>query len=234
MKRARLEVCCGNIKDVMAIKGLDYDRIELNSALELGGLTPSLHTLIEAKKITDRPIMCMVRTKTGDFFYTDEEKEVMYKDAKELIDHGADGIVFGFLDADDHIDIPALKKMRAITAGKELVFHKAFDLIKDKEEALEILIDNGVDRVLLMNENGEDLLDAAERIGRYHDLYGDRIELLPGGGINEDNILKVLSLTKSGQCHGTFKKVVEREGLTHITVSRQRTEKVIEILSRDI
>ncbi len=234
MKRAKLEVCCGNIKDVVAIKGLDYDRIELNSALELGGLTPSVHTLVEAKKISDKPIMCMVRTKTGDFLYTDEEKEVMYKDAQELIEHGADGIVFGFLNEDDKIDIEALKKMRKITEGKELVFHKAFDLIKDKEEALKILIDNGVDRILLMNEEGEDLYAAAERIGKYYDLYGDKIELLPGGGINEDNILKVLSLTKCTQCHGTFKKVEERGGLSHITVSRERVEKVLDILSRDI
>lgn len=234
MKRAKLEICCGNIKDVIAIKGLDYDRIELNSALELGGLTPSINTLIEAKKITDKPIMCMVRTKTGDFNYTKAEKEVMYKDAEMLIKNGTDGIVFGFLDEDDKIDIEALKHMRAITKGKELVFHKAFDLIKDKEEAIEILIDHGVDRILLMNEKGEDLYDAAKRIGQYHEKYGDKIELLAGGGINEDNILKILSLTKSGQCHGTFKVAVEYDGLSHIAVSRERVSKTIEILSRDI
>lgn len=233
MKRAKIEICCGNINDIVNIQGLDYDRIELNSALELGGLTPSINTLKEAKKLTDKPIMCMVRTKTGDFTYTQAEKEVMYEDARLLLENGADGIVFGFLDDQKRIDIEALKIMREITRGKELVFHKAFDLIEDKIEALKILIENDVDRVLLMNESGEELFDAAKRIGEYMDMFEGKIQLLPGGGVNEGNILKILSLAKTGQVHGTFKETLSHDGLEHIEVSRQRVKDVIEILSKE-
>ena len=230
MKRAKLEVCCGNINDVIAIKDLDFDRIELNSALELGGLTPSIETLKAAKELTDKPICCMVRTRTAGFKYSKEEIAVMQEDAKLLIENGADGIVFGFLDEDDRIDIAALKEMRVITKGKELVFHKAFDLIKDKEEALEILIANGVDRILLMNEKDEDFEDALARISTYQAKYGAKIQLLPGGGVTEDNICHVLKVTGASQVHGTFKEVIDDGAGTYVRVSRERVANVIMIL----
>ncbi len=229
MKRAKLEVCCGSIDDVIAIKDLDCDRIELNCALELGGLTPSLSTLKMAKQYTDKPIMCMVRCRGNNFIYSKEELEVMYADARLLIENGADGLVFGALSEDETIDIEALKMMRLIAKDKTLVFHKAFDVIKDKEKALKILIAEGVDRILLMNETGEDILQAAKRIGMYHDTYGDKIEFLPGGGITEENILKILSLTKADQIHGTFKKI----DTTGIKVAKERVKKTLTILKGD-
>lgn len=230
MKDVKLEVCCGNINDVLAIQGLDYDRIELNSALELGGLTPSIATLKAAKRLTDKPICCMVRTRGAGFTYSKAEIDVMKKDAELLIENGADGIVFGFLDESGKIDVDALKEMREITKGKDLVFHKAFDLIEDKEEAIAILIASGVDRILLMNENNEDFEEALVRIGNYQTKYGDKIQLLPGGGITEDNILHVLSITGTTQIHGTFKEVIDDGVGSYVTVSRKRVGNVIKIL----
>jgi len=91
-----VEICCGSIEDCAVAQKFPVDRIELNSAIELGGLTPSLGTLIEAKKATTLPICCMVRPRTAGFVYTEAQFQSMLYDAELLLKHGADGIVFGF------------------------------------------------------------------------------------------------------------------------------------------
>lgn len=203
MKNIKLEICVGNINDIIKTKDLNIDRYELNSALELGGLTPTLNTLIKAKEVTDIPIMCMTRVRGGGFIYSQDEIDVMLKDAETMIKYGADGIVFGFLNDELEIDIPNTKKMREITKGKTLVFHKAFDYVLDQEKAIKELIEIGIDRILLMGSG--DILDCAKNISKLNQKYGDKIELLPGGGINKDNIIDVLNITNVSQIHGTFK-----------------------------
>ena len=99
-----IEICIGNLDDALTASSYPIDRIELNSALELGGLTPSLETLKYLRQHIDTKICCMVRPRGGDFHYTENEFEVMLKDAKNLLENKADGIVFGFLHEDRTID----------------------------------------------------------------------------------------------------------------------------------
>ena len=92
-----IEIALGCIQDVAKLEKYDVDRIELNSCIELGGITPSLSTLIEAKKVSTKKIVCMCRVRGGNFCYTNDEYDVMLKDAKLMLENGADGIVFGYL-----------------------------------------------------------------------------------------------------------------------------------------
>ena len=109
-----LEICAGSYYDALeACKG-QADRIELNSALHLGGLTPSLASLILTKTSTDLKVICMVRPRGGGFCYGEADTQTMYADAKLLLENGADGIAFGFLNEDYTIDIPKTEHMVSI------------------------------------------------------------------------------------------------------------------------
>jgi len=145
----KIEICCGSLTDVKTALQFPIDRIELNSALELGGLTPSLYVLDEVKKITDIPICCMARCRTAGFVYNDDEYKTIFADAEALLKHGADGIVFGFLNTDNTINEKMTEKMVFLIKkyNKQAVFHKAFDET-DMLESAAVLVRLGIDRVL--------------------------------------------------------------------------------------
>lgn len=232
MKKVSLEICCGGIEDVMTVKDLDIDRIELNSALELGGLTPSISVLKKAKEICNLPIMTMVRSMSGSFIYSKEELGIMYQDAKILIENGSDGLVFGVLDNDGNVDIENLKPFVKLSKDnkKQFVFHKAFDYVKNQEKEINSLINLGVDRILLMGE--KDIDDCADNIRYLNDKYKEKIELLAGGGLNEENILSFIKRSGISMCHGTFKEK-RYDDITDSSkyyVCRKRAQEIIKII----
>ena len=145
-----LEICCGSFEDVKTAWQNGADRVELNSALYLGGLTPSTANLICAKEQCSIPIVTMVRPRGGGFCYSQDEYETMLLDARILLEHGADGIAFGFLTADHAIHRNRTQEMIDLihSAGKEAVFHRAFDCVAQQERAVEALILLGADRIL--------------------------------------------------------------------------------------
>ena len=114
MRKFLLEVCCGSVEDVLAARAGGADRVELNSCLFHGGLTPSIGELIAAKKMVDIPMMTMVRPRQGGFCYTDAEYRTALADAEQLLAHGADGLVFGFLNADGTLDEARTKELVAL------------------------------------------------------------------------------------------------------------------------
>lgn len=227
INNTKIEICIGNIDDAITASKYPIDRIELNSALELGGLTPSLNTLITLKKTITTPLCCMVRPRGGDFAYTDLEFETMLKDAKLLLDNGADGIVFGFI-KDNKIDGARTSKMVKLihSYNRQAIFHKAFDEIDDLDDALKTLIELKIDRVLTGGGLDSDhIVEGAKVIGNLQDKYGDKIELLPGGGVRINNIVDVVSNAKSHQVHMTSKRSIN--GYTLLD-----EEQLIELLKR--
>ena len=99
-----VEICCGSYEDARNAYLGGAKRIELNSALHLGGLTPSIASLTLTKKNTDLKVICMVRPRGAGFCYNDIEFEQIMEDAKVLLENGADGLAFGFLNKDYTID----------------------------------------------------------------------------------------------------------------------------------
>ena len=133
MSRVLLEVCCGSADDVIEAHKAGADRVELNSDLFHGGLTPTLGELIVAKRETGMRIMAMVRPREGGFHYTEAEFATAVEDAKLLLAHGADGLVFGFLHEDGTLDGERTRVLAELAqaAGKESVFHRAIDVVPD-------------------------------------------------------------------------------------------------------
>ena len=202
MKNILLEVCCGSADDVIEAYRAGADRVELNSDLFHGGLTPSIGSLIVAKRETNIPVMTMVRPREGGFCYTETEFRVCLEDAEMLLKNGADGLVFGFLHNDGRIDRERTRRIAEIaqSEGKETVFHRAVDVVPDWKEAVDLLADLKITRILSSGQ-APDVSDATDTIREMIRYAGDRIQILPGAGITMRNIRRIAEETGAGQLH---------------------------------
>ena len=208
-----LEVCCGSAGDVWEAARAGADRVELTSALFLGGLTPSLGAM-ELSRRASIPIMAMVRPREGGFCYSEEEFQTMLLDARRLLDAGADGIVFGFLRPDGTVDEERCRAMLEVIGEKESVFSRAMDVTPDWRAALEQLIDLGVTRVLTSGQAAS-APAGADTIRAMRERAAGRIQILPGCGVRPDNAAALLAATGCDQIHGSFKTFRLDRSATH-------------------
>lgn len=195
-----IEVCCGSTDDAVEAQKGGAGRVELNSSLFFGGLTPSLGSVIEAKERLDIPVIVMIRPRGGGFCYTQVEMAVMLHDAKLAIEHGADGLAFGILAEDGSLDRDRCRQIVELIGGKDAVFHRAFDVTPEPRETIDQLVELGFKRILTSGQaptvpQGAILLK--ELIG----YASDRIEILPGGGIRQHNIRAIVEQTGANQVH---------------------------------
>lgn len=203
MPNILLEICCGSIDDAIQAQNGGADRVELCSALFLGGLTPSAGTLKYAREQLRIPIIAMVRPRGGGFCYTDAEFATMEGDAQAAVENGSDGVVFGILKEDGSIDIGRTRRIRDIIGdNKHSVFHRAFDVTPDPFRALDQLVDLGITRILTSGQQ-DTVPEGAELIRRLIEYAKDRIEILPGGGIKPFNLSDVIAKTGCKQVHLT-------------------------------
>lgn len=205
MKKTIIEVCCASAGDVIEAHKAGADRVELNSNLFLGGITPSLGELIVAKQCMGMKIMTMVRPREGGFCYTDAEFKTALADAEMLLKYGADGIVFGFLHPDGTVDVGRCKEMMRIIGNRESVFHRAIDVVPDWRSALDTLCELGVTRVLTSGQSPS-ALDGMQTISEMIQYAHGRIQILPGAGINIRNARQFVAATGCGQIHVALNK----------------------------
>jgi copper homeostasis protein len=202
MAQLLLEICCGSIDDAIEAEKGGADRVELCSALFLGGLTPSVGTIQEAKRRLKIPVMVMVRPRTGGFEYSAAEMASMERDTEAAIENGADGIVFGILQSDGRVDVSRCHRIRQLIGTHQAVFHRAFDVTPDPFEALEQLVDLGFTRVLTSGQK-DSVPEGVDLIKKLIERAGDRIEILPGGGIQASNLKETVERTGCRQVHMT-------------------------------
>jgi copper homeostasis protein len=202
MAHVVLEICCGSIDDAIEAEKGGADRVELCSALFLGGLTPSLGTIQEAKRRLKIPVMVMVRPRSGGFAYSEAEFASMERDAEAAVGNGAEGVVFGILQSDGKIDIPRCRRIRQLIGERQAVFHRAFDVTPDPYEGLEQLVDLGFTRVLTSGQK-DSVPEGVELIKQLIARAADRIEVLPGGGIQAWNLKEIVERIGCRQVHLT-------------------------------
>ncbi len=198
-----LEICTASVEDCLAAQQGDADRVELNAALALGGLTPSLGTLIEARAGINIPIIVMIRPRPGGFCYSPRDFAVMQRDIDLALEHDADGIAFGILTENGALDEKRCQQIVEQIGDREGVFHRAFDVVPDPAETLERLIDLGVKRVLTSGQQAS-AYNGAANIARYVEQAAGRIEILPAGGINRFTLADVLARTGCDQVHASL------------------------------
>ncbi len=205
-----IEVCCGSVDDAIQAERGGAGRVELNSSLFFGGLTPSLGSIIEGKRRLSIPVMVMIRPRGGGFCYTEAEMAVMLNDAELAVEHGADGIVFGVLTQDGCIDMKRCRQIIELAQDKEAVFHRAFDVTTDPLEALDQLIELGFKRVLTSGQE-RTVPEGAKLIRKLIAHAAGRIEILPGGGIRPHNVQAIIEQTGTKQVHlSAFEQKVDR------------------------
>lgn len=201
-----IEVCAGSLEDCLMAQEAGADRIELNSALHLGGLTPSLATLKLAKERVKLPIICMVRPRGAGFCYSEAEKEVMRLDARLLLEAGADGLACGALTADGSLDVAFVAELIALAHRfrADFVFHRAIDVAQDIWQIAEQLINLGCDRILTSGQAAT-ALEGVEILVQLQKRYGDQVAFCMGSGIAADNVRQLYEATGIGQVHASFK-----------------------------
>lgn len=234
MSDTLLEVCCGSFQDAVRAEKGGADRIELNTAMLLGGLSCGRTLLRQVRENVNIPVMCMVRCKSGGFYYTDDELDLMFNQASQLLERGADGIVFGFLNADKTINVERVREMTDLvhSYNRPAVFHRAFDAVPDKDTAAQQLIEIGIDRILTSGSPGPQIdIDMIEYL---QNKYGDQIEILPCGGITDENILEIKEKTGCTQFHSSCKcykpDYPGDETMMHEEVDQEVVEKIKSII----
>lgn len=180
-----LEVCVDSYASAVAAIAGGADRLELCSALSVGGLTPSAALLRQIRKGSDIPIRCLMRPRGGDFFYTPEEIQQMAMEMAALRDAGADGFVIGCLTADGELDGNAMESLLKEASGLGLTLHRCIDVSRDLEETYRQAALLGFDTVLTSGGAGK-CLDGMETIGRLLAIRDKENgpEVLIGAGVN--------------------------------------------------
>ncbi|NMA83377.1 MAG: copper homeostasis protein CutC [Epulopiscium sp.] len=203
-----LEICIDSIHSAIAAQAGGAVRVELCDNLIEGGTTPSAGCIKLVREKIDIDLNVIIRPRGGDFHYTDLEFEIMKEDIQIAKELGADGIVIGILNKDGTVDKKRMEELIKIAKQMTVTFHRAFDVTRDPFEALEDIIDLGMERILTSGQEstaleGVDLLQAlVERAGK-------RISIMPGGGINVENIKQIVERTKVWECHLSARETIK-------------------------
>lgn len=202
-----LEVCVDSVESAVNAKLGDADRIELCGDLVVGGITPSLALYERIREKIDIPIHVLLRPRFGDFLYSEEELEVLIRQAKMFAEAGADNLVIGCLTTDGRLDLEAMKKIMDAAGETPCNLHRAFDMCRDLDEALEDAKTLGVKSILTSGgfasaKEGSKVLDNLKKNA------GD-IDIMAGAGMNAQNIKFMLNTTSITSFHMSGKKVLE-------------------------
>lgn len=197
-----IEVCVDSPHGLLAAIAGGADRVELCSALALGGLTPTT-TLMAQAGAEEIAAMVMIRPRAGDFIWTAYEVDHMQAEIDEALELGMGGIVIGANRADGRLDAKVLKALlKGVDPAVEKVLHRCIDLTPDPVEAVDIAIALGFDRILTSGG----ALRAADGIGKLKAMFDQargRIEIMPGAGITAGNVAGLMALLPVDQVHAS-------------------------------
>lgn len=200
----KVEICVDNLESVITANQFPIDRIELCSALAVGGLTPNLGFIQQAQQISTIPLALMIRPRAGDFLYSEDEIQIMLNDIATAKQLGIQAVVFGALSANGEIDLATTELLVKASQGMEITFHRAFDLCKDPFAALEQLIDLGCHRILTSGQ-ATTAFDGIPVIQQLVKQANGRIQIMAGCGINADNIKQIIEQTQVPEIHFSAK-----------------------------
>jgi copper homeostasis protein len=198
--RVTVEICAGDLESALEAGRGGADRVELCDNLQVGGTTPSAGTIAEACRRLTIPVHVLIRPRAGDFLPTVAEFAAMRHDVETARTHGAAAIVIGILRPDATIDRERTATLVHLARPMSVTFHKAFDEVRDSDEALEVLVALGVDRVLTSGC----CPTAIEGIGVLKSLVErtrGRITILAGGRITMEDVSLILQRTGVREIH---------------------------------
>lgn len=201
----RLEVCANSIDSALAAQEGGAFRVEFCDNLADGGTTPSLAQIQLAKNLLTIQLYVIIRPRGGDFLYNDLEFEIMKSEIDMCGKSGCDGVVIGILNADGTVDTNRCSQLIYIARQYSMgvTFHRAIDRSRDILKAMEAVIHLGCDRILTSGGKNS-APEGAYIIREMIEKAQNRIIIMPGAGINKDNIADLVKITGLKEFHGTF------------------------------
>lgn len=200
-----LEIAANSVASALAAQEGGADRVELCTALELGGLTPSHAQIALARERLHIPLYVLIRPRAGDFLYDDLEGETMQRDIEACAALGCDGVVLGVLDAEGQVDMPRCRALIAAAGKLGVTFHRAFDLSRDPMRALEDIVALGCERVLTSGAQAS-AIEGAALIRELVAQANGRLAVMPGAGITAQNIAALAAATGAREFHASAKR----------------------------
>ena len=197
----KFEICANSVESCVEAQRAGADRVELCAGIPEGGTTPSYGDIVVARRVlTTTKLHVIIRPRGGDFLYSDLEKEIMLEDVRMACRLGVDGVVFGALTAEGDVDVAFMRELMTAAEGLSVTFHRAFDVCRNPFEALEQIIDLGCDRILTSGQEPK-AEDGVELLRELVQRAGDRIIIMPGCGVNANNIAKIARETGAREFH---------------------------------
>jgi copper homeostasis protein len=203
-----LEVCVESVEGAIAAQDGGADRVELCANLLEGGTTPSAGSIEQARRSLHIGLQVMIRPRGGDFCYSTTEFEIMKLDIESAKRAGADGVVIGILREDGSVDEARTRALTESARPMNVTFHRAFDMARGPYEALETLIKIGINRILTSGQESS-ALEGLDLISDIVRRAGDRIIIMPGGGIHERNLGKIAEHSRAKEIHVAALSLVE-------------------------
>ena len=206
-----VEACVDSVESALAAERGGANRLELCDALFDGGTTPSAGMIEACKEHVSIPVFVIVRPRGGGFVYSESELDVMRRDIIAARELGADGVVIGALRPDGSVHEEHTRTLVAAAGETPVTFHRAFDFTPDLGRALEALITCGVARVL-SSGGAPTARDGAERLATLVRQAGDRIVVMAGGGVREDNVREIVVASGVREVHVRLTRLTRGQG----------------------
>jgi copper homeostasis protein len=183
-----VEVCANSLESALNAEKAGADRIELCAELSVGGVTPSYGLMKAVAEKISIPVRVLIRPRSGDFMYSNEEFEIMKENIKLSADMGFKGFVSGILQDDFSLDVARTVELMQVAENMKFTFHRAFDWIDNPLGALRQLEEIGVDTILTSGQQNK-AVNGIELLTALHAKAED-CTIMPGSGINVTNVLK--------------------------------------------
>lgn len=200
------EVCAFNIQSAIIAERAGAARVELCDNPIEGGTTPSYGTIRETREKISILLYPIIRPRSGNYFYSDEEYAIMKRDVEMCRELGCDGISIGAQTIDSEIDTEMLKRIVEWAGPMGVTCNRAFDCAPDPFKALEDIISCGCERILTSGQKSA-APDAGALLAQLVKHAGDRIIIMPGAGIKSGNIKKLMEESGAREFHGSARTI---------------------------
>ena len=202
-----LEICVDSVESAIAADEGGAQRVELCSALSEGGLTPSLGMLCAVRAAVKLGVYVMIRPRGGDFLYSKSEYAIMLDDIARVAECGADGVVFGLLTTHGEVDVESTARLVEAARPMEVTVHRAVDMSRDLNAAMEGAIQAGAHRILTSGAAPTALQGSAQISGLIRRAAG-RIGVMVGGNVRPRNLAQLVAATGASQFHTALRTSV--------------------------
>ncbi|MDP5096593.1 MAG: copper homeostasis protein CutC [Flavobacterium sp.] len=202
LQNKKIEIACFNLESTLIAQKAGADRVELCADMSVGGTTPVIETIQQARKNLTIDLYVMIRPRGGNFVYSDSELEQMKFEIETIKKLGINGFVFGILKEDRTINIEQNKALIDIAKPFPCTFHRAFDEVLDYGQALENVISCGFSTILT-SRTIPNVMEGKEVLKQLVIRAKNRIEIMPGGGLRSTNISELNEMVNANWYHSS-------------------------------